>query len=34
MKFTEAQLEQAFITLIAEQGIPHAIGNTLNRKKV
>jgi type I restriction enzyme, R subunit len=29
MKFTEAQLEQAIIELLAEQGIPHALGEDL-----
>ncbi|MCW5516926.1 type I restriction endonuclease subunit R [Muriicola sp. Z0-33] len=32
MKFTEAQLEQAFIDLLAEQEIPHVIGNTITRE--
>ena len=29
MKFTEAQLEQAFIDLLGEQEIPHVLGNTI-----
>ncbi len=33
MKFTEAQLEQAFISLLQEQDVPHVTGNALNRKK-
>ncbi|MGM5470339.1 type I restriction endonuclease subunit R [Flavobacteriaceae bacterium LMO-SS05] len=32
MKFTEAQLEQAFIELLGEQGIPHVFGNDLIRE--
>jgi len=31
-KFTEAQLEQAIITLLEEQGYPHHRGDTLDRK--
>lgn len=31
-KFTEAQLEQAIISLLEEQGFPHHLGETLNRK--
>ncbi|MGQ1891171.1 type I restriction endonuclease subunit R [Thermophagus sp. OGC60D27] len=31
MKFTEAKLEQAFITLLENEGYPHYIGNTLKR---
>lgn len=30
-KFTEAQLESAFAELIAKEGYPHYLGNTLNR---
>ena len=30
MKFTEAKLEQAIITLLAEQGFPHVSGTTLS----
>tara|TARA_R110000823_G_C15769801_1_gene483892 strand:+ start:219 stop:809 length:591 start_codon:yes stop_codon:yes gene_type:complete len=32
MKFTEAQLEQAFIDLLGEQEIPHVLGNTIPRE--
>ncbi|NNL15128.1 MAG: type I restriction endonuclease subunit R [Flavobacteriaceae bacterium] len=32
MKFTEAQLEQAFIDLLGEQEIPHVLGNTITRE--
>ena len=31
MKFTEAKLEQAIITLLGEQGYPHMRGDTLTR---
>lgn len=31
MKFTEAQLEQAFITLLAEQGYPYVAGEEIDR---
>jgi len=31
MKFTESQLEQAFIDLLGEQDIPHVLGNTIPR---
>lgn len=31
MKFTEAQLEQAFIELLAQEEIPHVAGNTISR---
>lgn len=31
MKFTEAQLEQAFIELLAQEEIPHVAGNTIPR---
>ena len=31
MSFTEARLEQAIIDLLAEQGYPHVLGNTLDR---
>ena len=30
-KFTEAQLEQAIIDLMAAQGFPHTLGTTLER---
>jgi type I restriction enzyme R subunit len=33
MKFTEAQLEQAFIDLLKEEGIPHLSGQTLTRDR-
>lgn len=32
MKFTEAQLEQAFIMLLQEQDVTHVLGNTLVRE--
>ncbi|WP_225034689.1 type I restriction endonuclease subunit R [Winogradskyella sp. SM1960] len=31
-KFTEAQLENVFIELLGNEGIPHVLGNTLTRK--
>jgi type I restriction enzyme R subunit len=31
MKFTEAQLENVFAELLANEGYPHHLGNTLNR---
>lgn len=31
MKFTEAQLEQAIIELLGEQGYPHVLGETIQR---
>ena len=31
MKFTEAQLEHAIITLLQEQGYPHVLGSTIKR---
>ena len=31
MKFTEAKLEEAIITLLGEQGFPHVTGDTLTR---
>ena len=31
MKFTEAQLENVFTELLANEGYPHHLGNTLNR---
>ena len=31
MKFTEAQLEQAFVDLLCEQDIPHVLGTTISR---
>ena len=30
MKFTEAKLEQAIITLLGKQGFPHVSGTTLS----
>ncbi|MFT6793412.1 MAG: hypothetical protein ACJAR1_001408 [Rubritalea sp.] len=30
MKFTEAKLEEAIITLLSEQGFPHDDGRELN----
>ena len=33
MKFTEAKLEDAFIELLANEGFPHFLGNTLSRKE-
>ncbi|MCR9289138.1 MAG: HsdR family type I site-specific deoxyribonuclease [Bacteroidetes bacterium] len=32
-KFTEPQLEQAFIELIGNEGYPHHLGNTISRKE-
>ena len=32
MKFTEAQLEQAFIELLEQKDIPHIHGNTIARE--
>jgi len=32
MKFTEAQLENVFIELLGHEGIPHVLGNTIERK--
>ena len=32
MKFTEAKLEQAFIELLAQEGYPHHLGNTISRQ--
>src|SRR5690606_17122529 len=32
MKFTEAQLEQAFIQLLAEEGVPHVNGASIQRE--
>ena len=32
MKFTEAQLEQAFIELLGEQGVSHVLGNDIIRE--
>ena len=32
-KFTEAQLENVFIELLGNQGIPHVLGNTIARKQ-
>ena len=31
MKFTEAQLEEAIIELLGEQGYPHVLGETIQR---
>ena len=31
MKFTEAKLEEAIISLLGEQGFPHVTGDTLTR---
>ena len=33
MKFTEAQLEQSIIDLLAEQGYPHVVGSDIDRGK-
>jgi type I restriction enzyme R subunit len=33
MKFTESQLEQAFITLLSDQGYPHFLGEEIIRSK-
>ena len=33
MKFTEAQLEQAFIELLAQQDIPHLLGEDIIRSE-
>ena len=32
MKFTESQLEQAFIELLSEEGIPHVPGSLISRE--
>lgn len=32
-KFTEAQLESVFIELLGNEGIPHVLGNTINRQE-
>jgi type I restriction enzyme R subunit len=32
MKFTEEKLEKAFTELLANEGFPHRLGNTLTRK--
>jgi len=32
MKFTEASLERAFTELLGQEGIPHHLGITINRK--
>jgi len=32
-KFTEAKLEQAFIELLANEGFPHHLGNTISRSE-
>ena len=31
MKFTEAKLEQAFTALLANEGYPHFVGNSIER---
>ena len=31
MKFTESQLEQAFIELLGKEGIPHLFGQAIQR---
>jgi type I restriction enzyme R subunit len=33
MKFTEAQLENVFIELLGNEGIPHLLGNAIDRKQ-
>ncbi len=33
VKFTEEKLEQAFTELIAQEGYPHTLGTTLDRKE-
>lgn len=33
MKFTEAQLENVFIELLGHEGIPHVLGNTIERQQ-
>jgi type I restriction enzyme R subunit len=33
MKFTEAQLENVFIELLGKEGIPHFLGNTIERQQ-
>lgn len=33
MKFPEAKLEEAFIELISQEGIPHVLGNTIVREQ-
>ncbi|WP_299672023.1 HsdR family type I site-specific deoxyribonuclease [uncultured Polaribacter sp.] len=33
MKFTEAQLENVFIKLLGIEGIPHVLGNTIDRQQ-
>ncbi len=32
MKFTESKLEHAFAELLAQEGYPHCLGNTLSRQ--
>ncbi len=32
MKFTEAKLEQAFTSLLAKEGYPHFLGDSIERK--
>ncbi len=33
MKFTEAQLEQAFIELLGDENIPHVLGGDISRSE-
>lgn len=33
VKFTKEKLEQAFIELMAQEGYPHTLGNTLTKKE-
>ncbi len=33
MKFIEAQLEQAFIELLAQEDMPHVLGGAINRSE-
>lgn len=33
MKFTEYKLEATFVQLIAEQGYPHVLGESIQRNK-
>jgi len=33
MKFTEAQLENVFIELLGNEGVPHVLGNTIARQQ-
>ena len=34
MKFTEAKLEQAFTTLLAKEGYPHFLGDSIERNPI